>query len=199
MKVPEGKTEAEVLAAIEKAVGILGPSFVFGFFDVEDVRQQGRLYALEVLERECYDPARPLENFLYSHVRNRLINFRRDKLRRNDPPCRRCHAGDPCGPDGEPCARYAGWAGRNRSKSNLMRPLGLDRVADEGERRTRVGSVAEGEAEVAELLKRIDEGLPAELRASYLQMRAGVAVPKARRLVVEAAVKEIIGCPSADV
>ncbi len=43
------------------------------------------------------------------------------------------------------------------------------------------------------MLTRIDTHLDVELRATYLQMRAGKAVPKAKRQVVEAAVREILG------
>ncbi len=43
------------------------------------------------------------------------------------------------------------------------------------------------------MLQLIDEYLPVELRAAYLQLRAGKAVPKAQRRAVEAAIKEILG------
>src|SRR3954453_8942961 len=89
MKLPDNITEADFLAAIEKVVGILASSFAFGYFEVEDIKQQARLFAIEAMKR--YDPSRPLDNFLYAHIKNRLINFRRDKFRRNDPPCLSCH------------------------------------------------------------------------------------------------------------
>jgi hypothetical protein len=198
MNLPHGKTEAEVLLAIEKAVNILAPSFVFGYFDLDDIKQQGRVYALQALAAGGYDPSRPLENFLYAHIRNRYINLRRDKLRRSDAPCLRCHAGDPCGEDGQTCRRYDDWLARNQAKANILRPLDIEHIADERERRARVASTVCEDAERDELLRRIDEQLPVELRSSYLQMRAGVSIPRARRLVVEAAVKEILGCLSED-
>lgn len=193
MKIPPGMTEAVVLAAIEKAVALLSPSFVFGYYDIDDIRQHGRLEALKVLEKESYDPSRPLENFLYTHVRNRYINLRRDKLRRNDPPCRRCHDGDPCGGAGVLCERYSGWLRRNMDKANIMRPLDLNHAADERDPRGRHRQGPDGEAEVAELVRRVRERLPADLQSTFLQMRDGAAVPKARRQVVEAAVKDILG------
>src|SRR5947208_703774 len=90
MHLPPNKTEAQVVEAIEKAVGMLAPSFAFGIYDVEDIRQEARIFAIEALPR--YDGVRPLENFLYSHVKNRLINLRRDKFRRADAPCKACHS-----------------------------------------------------------------------------------------------------------
>jgi DNA-directed RNA polymerase specialized sigma24 family protein len=180
MTIPPGHTEQSVLDAIERSVAILAPSFVFGPYDIDDVRQQARLYALEAIEGGKYDPSRPLENFIYTHCRNRLINLKRDKLHRTDVPCRRCHEGDFCTADGV-CKVYSEWRARNSAKANLMRPVALDRVADEKERRTRTDSTAEGDVQAAELKRLIDEKLPVELRADYLKMLGGVSIPPARR------------------
>jgi hypothetical protein len=191
MTIPPGHTQQSVLEAIERSVAILAPSFVFGPYDLDDVRQQARLYALEVLETDKYDASRPLANFLYTHIRNRLINLKRDKLHRTDVPCKRCHDGDFC-TDGGPCKVYSEWRARNSSKANLMRPIALDHVADERERRTRTESTVHGDVETAELKRLIDERLPVELRADYLKMLGGVTIPPARRRAVEAAVKGIL-------
>lgn len=204
MKIPPGYTEERVLQAIEKAADILAPSFVFGSYDVDDIRQQCFLFAFEVLEKEKFDPGRPLENFIYTHLRNQLINFRRNKFRRNDPPCGSCHSGVPCPKaEGEHCRKYRAWLRLNNAKANISSPLALDNVCDEKERRTRVESSSEQDVEIDELIKLVDSQLPVELRATYLQMRAGVSVPKPKRLQVERAVTEILkgtieSCPSAD-
>ena len=203
MKIPPGKTEAEVLRAIEKSVNILAPSFVFGPYDIDDIKQEGFVFALEVLEKETYDTSRPLENFLYTHLRNRLINFRRNKFRRNDPPCKRCHDGDPCAnARGEGhCDKYRTWLRRNTNKANICNPLTLDSVKDEGDQGVNEPSSVEQAVEAQELVDLIDKNLPIELRQVYLQMRAGVSVPKTARLRVERAVIDICGgaievCPS---
>lgn len=209
MKIPPGHTEQSVVEAIEKVVSVLAPSFVFGYFSLEDIQQEGRFEAIKSLDasiyegqRKGYDPSRPLENYLYIIVRSRLLNFQRNKLRRNDPPCRMCHAGNPCGnaEGGSQCAKYAAWFNRNRDKANILRPLDINYISDEKEKKTRIASSVHQEVELDEMLKRIDCQLPVDLRTSYLQMRAGVPVGKARRLQVERAVKDIlqgaIECPS---
>lgn len=193
MKVPKGYTEATVLECIEKAVALLATSFTFGIYGVEDVAQEGRLMALEVLERERFNTSLPLAPFLFAHIRNRLINLKRNKFRRTDSPCLLCHRGNACGPDGQICDRYRDWKQRNQSKASLMCPGDLDNIPDEHEKRTHTDSTVISESAKNELVEMIDRKLPVELRASFLQMRAGVIIPKARRLQVEAAVKEIIG------
>lgn len=195
MKIPPGHTEESVLEAIEKVVNVLAPSFVFGYFQLEDIQQQSRLFALKVLEKGKYDPSRPLENFLYTGVYRLLLNLQRDKLKRNEPPCKKCHKGESCEDayDGQRCERYNAWVTRNQAKANLLRPLDLNHISDEKERRTRLASSVHEEVEIDEILKRIDVELPVELRSAYLQMRAGVSVPRAKRQQVEAAVKLILG------
>jgi hypothetical protein len=191
MKIPPGMTEAEVLAAIDRCANILAPSFVFGYLDVDDLRQEARILGMECLDR--YDPARPLPNFLYAHMKKRLSNFKRNKFFRNDPPCRLCHDGRHREHDGgRQCGPYLEWLRRNSLKANLTKPVRLDTVPDEREPRMRCESSVETDAQVAELQRRIDVGLPARLRSAYLRMRAGEAVARPLRDEVEHHIKELI-------
>jgi len=201
VRVPNGHTEATVLAAIEKAVGILAHEFRFGPHTVEDIAQQGRLLALELLERDVYDPrvdrdgkpTRSLGAFVYSHVHNRLCNFKRDNWQRNDPPCRACDDGYPCSRDreGTPthCKRYAGWLANNKAKSAVRRPLDIGNVADEKEARMREEDSAFADLEMAELLAAIDAAMPPRLRSAYLRMREGEPVGEEARREVEDVVR----------
>lgn len=202
MKIPPGHTEQSVLAAVDKAASILAPSFVFGSYELDDVRQHCYLAAIKALEAERYNPELPLENFLYTSIRNALINLKRE-YRRSDAPCPACHAGAPCAAavDGS-CPKYRAWHDRNQRRANVASPLAIDSVSDERESRARTESTVETDAEIGEILRLVDEHLPVELRQTYLQMRAGVSVPKGKRLQVERAVKDIlkgeIECPSED-
>src|SRR4051812_13681983 len=118
MQVPAGMTESSVLSAIENAVSILVPNFKIPGFGSDDLAQEARLMAMECLPR--YEPrpdadgrpTRPLENFVYSHIRRRLINFRRDHYRRADPPCKKCHLGVEHERD-KKCDSYDQWYMRN--------------------------------------------------------------------------------------
>lgn len=193
LKVPPNLTEAEVLTAIDNVVNRLARSFRFGYHEVEDMKQEGRLEALRALTR--YDNKRPLENFLYIHVKNRFINFKRDKFRRNDPPCKLCHnsvQGHTQHPNGRYCDKYELWHKRNTTKQNIMNPLDISGISDEKEPHTREESTVLSGLEQAELLSLIDSKLPVELRATYLQMKDGVFVSRARRAEVEGAIKEIL-------
>ena len=187
-------TEAQVIDSINKVVNILAPKFKFGYYTVDDMKQEGRRFALEALSSDKYDEGRPLENFLYRHVKNRFINFKRDKYRRNDPPCKLCHnCTDKSGhPDGQFCAKYLSWKKRNMSKQNILNPLDITNISDENESRTRQDSTVVQDIEYKEMLATLDEKLPMELRGTYLLMLAGEHVSKSKREEVERAVLAIL-------
>lgn len=194
-KLPPGRTEQEVLAAIEKAVANLAPGFAFGYFSLEDIEQECRIFGLECLDR--YDNVRPLENFVYCHIHYRLINLVRNKFKRADAPCKACHQGNPCQPDGY-CKRYATWIQLNTAKANLTRPLDISSVTEDCERSMRCEPAPDEGVERRELLELIDLKLPVELRSAYNQIRAGCSVPKVMRTRVIDAVREILGCQNVD-
>jgi DNA-directed RNA polymerase specialized sigma24 family protein len=191
--IPPNLTEEQVLAAIERAVGVLAASFAFGCYEVEDIKQEGRVFAMQALPK--YDGVRPLENFLYSHVKNRLINLKRNKLHRSDTSCPICHRAvgrHTEHPDGRFCDKYLAWLSRNQKKASLMKPSAYDHSRDDPGLNAQVESTAESDTEPKEILALLDQKLDVEMRADYLRMRAGQPVAKGRRREVEAAVKEIL-------
>src|SRR5690348_9353769 len=98
MKLPDGikYSEAEVLDIIERVVKTLAAKFRFGYHEIEDMKQYGILCAIKVLsEPNKYDVTKPLENFLYTHIRNRFINYKRDNYMRSEVPCKTCIFFDP--------------------------------------------------------------------------------------------------------
>lgn len=199
MKIPPGMTEEEVLNAIQTAAAAL-IRFKFGPHDEDDIRQQAAMFAIQAINDGKYDPrpgpdgkpTRPLVNFIFTHSRNRLINFIRDTFRRADPPCRSCHDSLPDQtqhPDGRYCEKYSQWLKRNCAKQSICCPADISELGDA----CGVGSdeVVE-EVETKELLKLIDTKLPTSIRGDYLRLRDGESLPKARRVEVENAVREII-------
>lgn len=186
MLIPEGKTEEEVLDAIERAVNILAPTFTFGFYDLDDIKQFGRLKAIELMNDNKYDPSLPLENFIYAHVRHRFLNLRRNLLMRSDPPCKKCHSGEPCVSGG--CRAYEVWRRRNLAKANIMRPVEMDESHESTNKHIEPPSVID---RVAAMVK-IDTHLPVELRIAWLQINDGVRVAKSKRELIQSTIEEIL-------
>lgn len=191
----KGKSEAEVLQAIEHVVRVLSKDFTFGYYDQDDISQQIRLYALERMPQ--YDGERDLANYLYVAVKRRLLNLVRDKFKRSDPPCKSCHAGRPCAeatPDanGEgACERYLQWATLQCRKASLVQPVHWSEVIDKRHADANSQSPSE-EAASLELLRMIDLQLPAELRADYVKLKEGVKLPPKRAERVMHALRAIL-------
>jgi len=205
MQVPNGMTEAEVLATIDKIARRLSPKFKFGYHEVDDIKQQIFIFAWESLKH--YDSDRPLENFLWVHVRNRLLNFKRDSYERPDKPCHNCkwnaydvendyctkHELDfitsGCSPE---CKPYLNWKNRNEAKKNLMTPIELSNVRDEHEERMKVSHPVDEIVMSKEIHRIINNELPINMRSDYLRMISNVHVPKPRRTVIQETIKDIL-------
>tara|TARA_R110002020_G_scaffold367868_3_gene579776 strand:- start:2300 stop:2896 length:597 start_codon:yes stop_codon:yes gene_type:complete len=124
MKIPKNYNEKEVIDIIESISTKLASKFKFGYHDIEDMRQQAMLFACEGLEN--YDGIRPLENFLWVHVKNRLYNFKRNNYSRPNKPCENCpfnaYIDKQCTKykNMNDCDPYFKWNQRNEKKKNLM-------------------------------------------------------------------------------
>lgn len=200
MKIPSGMTEGEIVTSVERVLDTLAKQYAFGIWGEDDIRQYGWEEVLKLLEQEKYDTARPFENLVYSHLKNRFLNLWRNKLTRNDPPCSKCHVGDAvaCTGSKEPCRKYQEWKKRNSTKANLQRPLDISNISDEHELATREDSTVVEDVAEQELLRLIDAKLPVDMRRDYLLIRAGEKVSKAKRTRVEETIRDIIGWENED-
>ncbi len=200
MKIPEGKTEAEVLATIEIVVNRLARKYMFGYYDLDDMKQQARLAAWESLGK--YDITRPLENYLWTCVRNSLFNLKRKEYERYDKPCLTCPLYDAhcrvsnsqceAYEDKMECSLYSGWLTRNSSKKNLMTPIDLGEVRDEHENNMSTQDSVSDDICHEEIFLLLDKCLPTEIRASFIKMRYGIKLPKADRIRVETAIIKVL-------
>lgn len=176
MKIPDGMTEQEVLDVIEQVAKRLSYKFIFGYHSVEDIRQMATVFAIEGLER--YKEDRPLINFLYIHVRNKLSNEKRDTFERREKPCLNCPLNayikdsDECTAfdDIMCCNFYKGWVNRNDSKKNIMSPIGITEVDDEQENSMKLNDDAFNNFQKESVMALINKYLPIHLRKDLHQV-----------------------------
>ena len=76
MKIPNNMTKQDVIDTITNVSRRLASKFTFAHYTEDDIAQEAFMIGMEALDR--YDENRPLENFLFVHIRNRLKNFKRD-------------------------------------------------------------------------------------------------------------------------
>lgn len=182
---PHGVTEEEFLTVLDNISKRLGHKFKFGYHSYDDMKQQAAIFALEGLEK--YDKKRPLENFLWTHVRNRLFNYKRDNYQRPDKPCLSCPLYDPhcknsinqCSEfsNKNDCELYSSWEKRNNSKKNIMKPVGIEDIEDYGVKHHSKGDVSELVFN-QEIIKLLDEKIPHTHRETYLKLKYGEKICK---------------------
>lgn len=196
MKIPKGMTEKEVVEIINRVAKGLANKFKFGYHSVEDIKQQACLYACMAIDTK-YDGKRPLENFLWVHVRNRLCNYKRDTYERKDKPCDKCplkaYIGGVCTAykDMEECEFYAKWLLRNTTKKNLCHTMDISNIRDTEERNLKFYDNPEDKLIKKELEELIDDRIPVTLRQYWIRMKHGVKVPKAMSDKISVIIEEI--------
>jgi len=165
MKIPKGMTEQEVIETITKVADRQAAKFRFGYYEVEDMRQEAFIIAMDALDR--YDEKRPLENFLAVHVNNRLKNFKRDNFYRMNNE-------------------------KHESKKLIMDPIDIARVRDEKEKNMKTDDSFKDGLERDEIANIIDKYLDIGMREDYLKMLNSVYVPKPRREQIQNAILNIM-------
>lgn len=192
--------ENEFLKIVDIISKKLAYKFKFGYHDYNDMKQQISIFALEGLKN--YDHKRPLENFLWTHVRNRLFNYKRDNYQRPDKPCLTCPLYDKgCKQTSSGCLEYSNkndcelyssWLNRNSTKKNLMYLHTIDEVKNYGSAFVSDDNLFMDQISTSEIIKLIDQHLVGEERTIYLKLKAGSKIPKADMTKLSIKLKEII-------
>lgn len=163
--------DAKLVEIIDYVVNTLIGGFVFGSYTIEDIKQEARCFALQGLSK--FDPTKKTEgtleeklrSFLFTHIRNRLMNLKRDKQ------------------------------GKKKEKHRLVYALPIDDINDIDEPNMSMDDTLNDSAELNTFRSKILSELGAEFREDYHKMLAGVSLPKVSkdRLIEE--IRNIIGAP----
>lgn len=146
-------TEEQVVSVIYKIASRLASKFTFPNYEEEDIAQEAFIIGMEAMNR--YDEVRPLENFLSIHIKNRLMNFKRDNYYRPD--------------DGKAEKIQQG-------KKKLLDAQSMDDMKN-----LLLAAQGSDNLETKELIEYIDSNLPINLRADYLRFRNDQPLTKTKR------------------
>lgn len=184
--------ENELLNVIDIITKKLAYKFKFGYHDIEDMKQQISIFAIEGLKN--YDHKRPLENFLWTHVRNRLFNYKRDNYQRPDKPCYSCPLFDKASTlctkysNKNDCDLYAKWLNRNQNKKNLMHLTTVDEIKDY----SNIFLDSSERLDHSETLQTIENNLTGEYRSIYLKLKNGTKITKSDKDKLLAKIRDIL-------
>jgi hypothetical protein len=196
--IPAGYTEKDVIRIIDRIARRLAPKFRFGYHAIEDMEQQARLFAWEALS--AYDGRCQLNTFLFTHINNRLHNYKRDNFERIDKPCLKCPINKYSKKLGkckkykedylDDCQFYYGWILRNNSKKNLMAPADIDNIDDKNEHNMWISGDIMDDINYSELIKKIKDKVPINSLENFNKFvggakLSGVAKTKIKEMIIE--------------
>jgi hypothetical protein len=185
-------SDTEFLEVLEKITKKLAHKFKFGYHNVDDMKQQAAIFALEGLKN--YDHTRPLENFLWTHVRNRLFNFKRNNYQRPDKPCLTCPLYDPnykvsnnqCSKflEKNDCDLYGSWSKRNDAKKNIAKPSCVEDLSSI----CHSGVLQDNQ----EMIKFLDQNIQTEYRDTYLKLKHNQKINKSDLIKLKKHISDIM-------
>lgn len=195
IKLPNNVSNEEFIRVLDNISKRLGHKFRFGYHDFEDMKQQAAIFALEGLEK--YDNTKPLENFLWTHVRNRLFNYKRNNYQRPDKPCLSCPffdkiykcSNNQCSKytNKSDCELYAAWASRNEAKKNIMQPSYI-----EHDPLQKKHDDLSSDIQNKEIVDYLDAEVSLEYRENYLKLKHGDKIPKQQLLKLQKYISELM-------
>lgn len=149
---------------ITKVARFLAPKFVFASYDIDDIFQEAFIMGIDGLEK--YDEKRPLSNFLFTHISNRLKNFKRNNYYRMD---------------------IGGAQKIQDIKKNLLEPIDINSIysicsSDE----------TSNNVQIQEILAIIDEKLPSQYRRDYIKLRTNSGLSKSRKANIIKIIQDIL-------
>lgn len=171
--------ELEIIIGVAKK---LAYKFTFGYYDYDDIVQEGVIYGLEKYEE--WDNKRPLAAFMYFIIANHLKNLKRNKYFRLDTKCSLHSVYN------EDCTDCRKKMSNNERKRNLVDTLDITNISDEAEPRTHDQSEAIDAAILTEFEESLLHALTFNERLDYLRLKDGFKIPYARRLKLEAIILE---------
>lgn len=194
-KLPHNIKEEDFLKVLDNISKRLGHKFRFGYHDFNDMKQQAAIFAMEGLEK--YDNTRPLENFLWTHVRNRLFNYKRNNYQRPDKPCFTCPffdkayscSNNQCSKftNKDDCELYKAWSVRNEAKKNIMKPSYIENDNSHSLSDDFVSNLGNNE-----IIKFLDENISVEHRETYLKLKHGSKIPKQQLNKLKEYIRELM-------
>jgi len=164
MKIPDGLDEEFVVTTIIATAKKIAHRYIFASYQAEDIEQEAFLIGMECLER--YDQDRPLENFLFSHMNNRLKNFKRDNYYRHD---------------------HGNAQKVQERKKSILEPLSFEYLYSLHDKEEVVNK-----AHVKEILDLIDEKLPSSMRKDYSKLKSNSFLLKRRRADIIEVIDDIL-------
>lgn len=154
------------LQTIMRVIERIAPRYTFGYYDVDDIKQESYIICMEGLSK--YDNSRPFENFISKHLSNRLKTLIRDKYSRSNIES----------PKHEKL---------NQNKKNLM-----DLKSSDGQFKIFEEDIID-KMSTNEAIDKIMQELSPSMRNNFYRLANGVSIQSSKKNALFNKIKEILG------
>lgn len=175
----------EILKIIEKIANRLAPKYTFGYYDLDDIKQEIFLLAVDGIEQ--YDPDRgkgTLASFLFMFVNSRIKHLKRDKYFRIEYECAACKNTDPH------CTKCIKRHWKMSRKKQLLETQDIYAISDDSSIVQHFDYLKE--LADKEILDYVDNNIPVSMRDDYLKMKENIYVHKQKRAKIEEFITELV-------
>ncbi len=187
----EGLTETEVLKVIDSVVNQLAPNYVFGYYTLDDIKQEGRIFGLEAIPKFDITKGKTSENrntisdrlfnFLRTHIQYRYCTLIRDNFERSELP--NCNCYNCLNNNLEECPRYKKFLNRNLAKKQIAGPA--HETID-------IGVSQASQLESKEMFTLLNKYIPANLRTDFRKLIDGVKISNTKKQKLREVVSDIL-------
>jgi len=177
--------ETQLIKIINSLIERIVHKFVFGFYDLDDIKQEAFIIAIDGLER--YEEGRPLENFLAVHISNRLKTFKRDNYFRPEPKCIRAYCDK-----SHLCNQCLEKEQKVNIKKNIMDPIDIYSVDNENEKSMSMPDNLFYDLTRCEIQSLIEKNMPLDLKIDYEKMLDGKNLPIIKKQKIEEIILDIL-------
>lgn len=173
--------DPEIFSVVDSVCQSFSKKFSFGNYEPSDIYQESFIICIETLLPK-YDGVSPLENYLKVGLRNRLLNFKRQKTLYYKFVCPECNN------EVEDCEYCVKYRLLFNVKQNLDNPVNIEDIKDDSLYYEHI----EEESNTRELYSLINKNLPLSMREDYLKMMNDVYVNKNRRAEIIERIRDIL-------
>lgn len=189
----------KVIEAVNKFAGYLASVYKFGFYEIDDLKQEAMVRAFQAMNNGTYDDSKDLDQYLFMTVKNHFKNIHRKYRQQNKPPCLTCPLYDPnfksslnqCSEyaDKNDCQPFNEFINKYENRQSLLQPSDITSISDEDKNELVIDYNLLEDLAQTELYDYVDRNIAPLVRNDFLRMIAGVKLhpDNIRRVQLEVA------------
>lgn len=192
----------KVVEIVEEFSGYLGQVYKFGFYELEDMKQEAILRCLEAVNNKNYDNTKSLKQYLFMVTKNHFKNLLRKYRQKNEPPCLTCPFFDPgmktsvnqCNKflNKEDCKEFSDFKQKCATRESILSPCDIHNLSDEEKERLVINIDTLDTIADTELYIYIDKHLNPSMRSDFLRLLSGINIREDNKKTIQREIALII-------